>query len=131
MPVPLQTWLFLALFAGFAIKVPLFPLHTWLPLAHVQAPTAGSVLLAGVLLKIGTYGFLRFNIPMLPDATAPACPVAPGAVGGGHHLRGAGRVGPGRHEETDRLFQRQPPGLLHAGPVRAQRLGRRRAARCR
>jgi NADH-quinone oxidoreductase subunit M len=69
-----QLWIFLALFAGFAIKVPLFPLHTWLPLAHVQAPTAGSVILAGILLKIGTYGFVRFNIPMLPDATAQCAP---------------------------------------------------------
>ena len=64
-----QIWVFLALFMGFAIKVPLFPFHTWLPLAHVQAPTAGSVLLAGVLLKIGTYGFIRFSIPLLPDAS--------------------------------------------------------------
>jgi NADH-quinone oxidoreductase subunit M len=71
---PYQLWLFLALFAGFAIKVPLFPLHTWLPLAHTQAPTAGSVLLAGVLLKIGTYGFARFSIPMLPEATAMCIP---------------------------------------------------------
>ena len=70
----LQLWIFLALFAGFAIKVPLFPLHTWLPLAHVEAPTAGSVFLAGILLKIGTYGFLRFSIPMLPDATATCAP---------------------------------------------------------
>jgi NADH-quinone oxidoreductase subunit M len=70
----LQLWIFLALFAGFAIKVPLVPLHTWLPLAHVQAPTAGSVILAGVLLKIGTYGFLRFCLPMLPAATAAAMP---------------------------------------------------------
>ncbi|HWB01011.1 MAG TPA: NADH-quinone oxidoreductase subunit M [Pirellulales bacterium] len=70
----LQLWIFLALFAGFAIKVPLFPLHTWLPLAHVQAPTAGSVILAGILLKIGTYGFLRFNVPMLPDATVACMP---------------------------------------------------------
>ena len=70
----LQLWIFLALFAGFAIKVPLFPLHTWLPLAHVQAPTAGSVILAGVLLKIGTYGFVRFSMPMLPDATAQCMP---------------------------------------------------------
>lgn len=61
-------WIFLALFAGFAIKVPLFPFHTWLPLAHVEAPTAGSVLLAGVLLKIGSYGFLRFALPLVPDA---------------------------------------------------------------
>lgn len=74
MPLAMQTWIFLALFAGFAIKVPLFPLHTWLPLAHTEAPTAGSVLLAGVLLKIGTYGFLRFNIPMLPEATALLMP---------------------------------------------------------
>ena len=70
----LQVWLFLALFAGFAIKVPLFPLHTWLPLAHTEAPAAGSILLAGVLLKIGTYGFLRFNLPMLPEATAASMP---------------------------------------------------------
>ncbi len=72
--VPLQVLIFGALFAGFAIKVPLFPFHTWLPLAHVQAPTAGSVILAGVLLKIGTYGFVRFNMPMLPDATALLMP---------------------------------------------------------
>jgi NADH-quinone oxidoreductase subunit M len=64
-----QTWIFLALFAGFAVKVPLLPLHTWLPLAHVEAPTAGSVILAGVLLKIGAYGFVRFNLPMLPYAS--------------------------------------------------------------
>jgi len=70
----LQVYVFLALFAGFAIKVPLFPLHTWLPLAHVQAPTAGSVILAGVLLKIGTYGFARFSLPMLPEATAILMP---------------------------------------------------------
>jgi len=73
-PLSLQLTIFIALFAGFAIKVPLFPLHTWLPLAHVQAPTAGSVILAGILLKIGTYGFLRFNLPMLPDATALCAP---------------------------------------------------------
>jgi NADH-quinone oxidoreductase subunit M len=74
MSTALQTWLFLALFAGFAIKVPLFPLHTWLPLAHTEAPAAGSILLAGVLLKIGTYGFLRFNLPMLPAGTAVCMP---------------------------------------------------------
>ncbi len=64
----LQTWLFLAFFASFAVKVPMWPLHTWLPDAHVEAPTAGSVILAGVLLKMGAYGFLRFSIPMLPQA---------------------------------------------------------------
>src|SRR5262245_60211050 len=74
LPTSWQLVVFLALFAGFAIKVPLFPLHTWLPLAHVQAPTAGSVILAGILLKIGVYGFLRFNLPMLPAATAACLP---------------------------------------------------------
>lgn len=75
-PIPphLQLWIFLALFAGFAVKVPLFPVHTWLPLAHTQAPTAGSVLLAGILLKIGAYGFVRFNLSMLPDASIACMP---------------------------------------------------------
>ncbi|MBI5853922.1 MAG: NADH-quinone oxidoreductase subunit M [Nitrospirae bacterium] len=71
----LQSWLFWALFAAFAVKVPMFPFHTWLPDAHVEAPTAGSVILASVLLKMGTYGFLRFSVPMLPDATALFTPV--------------------------------------------------------
>src|SRR4030066_387552 len=65
----IQNWMFLAFAFSFAIKVPLFPLHTWLPDAHVQAPTAGSVILAGVLLKMGTYGFLRFNLPIFPEAS--------------------------------------------------------------
>jgi NADH-quinone oxidoreductase subunit M len=65
----LQWWIFAAFFVGFAIKVPMFPFHTWLPDAHVEAPTAGSVILAGVLLKMGTYGFYRFALPILPDAT--------------------------------------------------------------
>jgi len=79
----LQMWVFLALLAGFAIKIPIFPFHTWLPLAHVEAPTAGSVDLAGVMLKIGMYGFLRFSLPMLPEASAAAAPwlVALGVVG--------------------------------------------------
>ena len=68
-PPELQFWVFLAFFVGFAIKVPMFPFHTWLPDAHVEAPTAGSVILAGVLLKMGTYGFVRFSLPILPDAT--------------------------------------------------------------
>ncbi len=69
-----QWWLFLAFFAGFAIKVPLFPLHTWLPLAHTEAPTAGSVILAAILLKLGTYGFLRLSLPMLPEASVAWAP---------------------------------------------------------
>lgn len=68
-PTDLQWWVFLAFFIGFAIKVPMFPFHTWLPDAHVEAPTAGSVILAGVLLKMGTYGFVRFSLPMFPWAT--------------------------------------------------------------
>jgi len=71
-PGSLQMWIFAAFFVGFAIKVPMFPFHTWLPDAHVQAPTAGSVILAGVLLKMGTYGFIRFSLPILPDATVKA-----------------------------------------------------------
>jgi NADH-quinone oxidoreductase subunit M len=67
-PPNIQAWLFFAFAAAFAIKVPMWPLHSWLPDAHVQAPTAGSVILAGVLLKMGTYGFLRFNIPLFPAA---------------------------------------------------------------
>lgn len=67
-PPGLQFWAFLAFFLGFAIKVPMFPFHTWLPDAHVEAPTAGSVILAGVLLKMGTYGFVRFSLPLFPDA---------------------------------------------------------------
>jgi len=69
-----QYWLFLAFFFAFAIKVPLFPLHTWLPDAHVEAPTAGSVILAGVLLKMGTYGIVRFCLPMFPEATRELTP---------------------------------------------------------
>ncbi len=68
-PGNLQYWVFIAFFIGFAIKVPMFPFHTWLPDAHVEAPTAGSVILAGVLLKMGTYGFVRFSLPMFPQAS--------------------------------------------------------------
>jgi NADH-quinone oxidoreductase subunit M len=73
-PATMQTWLFIAFFASFAVKVPMWPVHTWLPDAHVEAPTAGSVILAGVLLKMGAYGFLRFSVPMLPIASASLAP---------------------------------------------------------
>ena len=73
-PPSLQTWIFLAFFASFAVKVPMWPVHTWLPDAHVEAPTAGSVILAGVLLKMGAYGFLRFSLPLLPVASAEFAP---------------------------------------------------------
>jgi NADH-quinone oxidoreductase subunit M len=71
----LQFWLWLAFFASFAVKVPMWPVHTWLPDAHVEAPTAGSVILAGVLLKMGGYGFIRFSLPMFPDASAALAPL--------------------------------------------------------
>ena len=70
----LQWWLWLAFFASFAVKMPMWPVHTWLPDAHVQAPTAGSVILAGVLLKMGGYGFIRFSLPMFPEASAQFIP---------------------------------------------------------
>ncbi len=74
-PYDLQWWIFLAFFLGFAVKVPMFPFHTWLPDAHTDAPTAGSVILAAVLLKMGTYGFIRFSLPILPEATQAFVPV--------------------------------------------------------
>jgi NADH-quinone oxidoreductase subunit M len=74
-PPGAQTWLWLAFFASFAVKMPMWPVHTWLPDAHVQAPTAGSVILAGVLLKMGGYGFIRFSLPMFPEASAQFVPL--------------------------------------------------------
>ena len=75
LPLAVQSWLFLAFFLGFAIKVPMFPFHTWLPDAHVEAPTAGSVILAGVLLKMGTYGFVRFSLTLFPQAAKKFVPL--------------------------------------------------------
>ena len=74
-PVEMQTWLWLAFFASFAVKLPMWPVHTWLPDAHVEAPTAGSVILAGILLKMGGYGFLRFSLPMFPAASVEFAPL--------------------------------------------------------
>ncbi|MDG4874645.1 NADH-quinone oxidoreductase subunit M [Mesorhizobium sp. WSM4935] len=74
-PANMQTWLWLAFFASFAVKMPMWPVHTWLPDAHVEAPTAGSVILAGILLKMGGYGFLRFSLPMFPEASAMFAPL--------------------------------------------------------
>ena len=74
-PANMQTWLWLAFFASFAVKMPMWPVHTWLPDAHVEAPTAGSVILAGILLKMGGYGFLRFSLPMFPLASVDFAPL--------------------------------------------------------
>jgi len=74
-PVEMQRWLWLAFFASFAVKLPMWPVHTWLPDAHVEAPTAGSVILAGILLKMGGYGFLRFSLPMFPVASVEFAPI--------------------------------------------------------
>lgn len=74
-PGGVQTWLWLAFFASFAVKMPMWPVHTWLPDAHVEAPTAGSVILAGILLKLGGYGFLRFSIPLFPEASMNLAPI--------------------------------------------------------
>ncbi len=74
-PPAMQTWLWLAFFASFAVKMPMWPVHTWLPDAHVEAPTAGSVILAGIMLKMGGYGFLRFSLPMFPVASEMFAPL--------------------------------------------------------
>ena len=74
-PAHMQTWLWLAFFASFAVKMPMWPVHTWLPDAHVEAPTAGSVILAAILLKMGGYGFIRFSLPMFPDASVYFAPL--------------------------------------------------------
>ena len=91
-PAALQPWLFLAFGVAFAIKVPVWPLHSWLPDAHVEAPTAGSVILAGVLLKLGTYGFLRFNLGMFPQAAVMFAPWLAGSRRRRHPLRRPGLV---------------------------------------
>ena len=113
-PADIQTWLFLAFAAAFAIKVPMWPLHSWLPDAHVEAPTAGSVILAGVLLKMGTYGFLRFNIPLFPEAAYRMAPwMALLAVIG--ILYGAAvSLCPKRCEETGRILLGEPPRICHS-----------------
>ena len=124
----MQTWLWLAFFASFAVKMPMWPVHTWLPDAHVEAPTAGSVILAGILLKMGGYGFIRFSLPMFPDASHLFRAARLRALGRRHHLHLAGRADAGGHQEADRLFVRRPYGLRDHGPVHAER---RRASRAR
>ena len=120
LPRNTELLLFRAFFLAFAIKVPLFPLHTWLPDAHTEAPTAGSVMLAGVLLKMGTYGMLRFCLPLFPDAAHRAAPRDRGAGDHRHHLRRAGRHGAARFEKARGLLVGEPPGIRGAGNFRVQ-----------
>ena len=122
-PHGMQFWLWLAFFASFAVKMPMWPVHTWLPDAHVEAPTAGSVILAAILLKMGGYGFIRFSIPMFPDASALFRAVRIRAVGHRHRLHLAGGADAGGHEEAHRLLVGSAYGLRHHGPVHADRPG--------
>ena len=122
-PGPCRRLMFLAFALAFAIKVPMFPFHTWLPDAHVEAPTAGSVILAGVLLKMGTYGFLRFCLPLFPDASLDVRPARLRARRGRHRLRRVGVDGAAGHEEAGRVLEREPPRLRDARPLHADAAG--------
>ena len=114
LPLDVQQILLAAFALSFAIKVPIVPLHTWLPDAHVEAPTAGSVILAGVMLKMGTYGFMRLGFPLFPDATHLYTPLLMTLAVVEHRLRRLPRAGAGRHQEDHRLLVDQPPRLRDA-----------------
>ncbi len=121
--IGVQRLLFLAFFASFAVKVPLVPFHTWLPDAHTEAPTAGSVMLAAVLLKMGAYGLIRFGIPLFPDAARELVPLIMGLADHRDHLRRAR----GDHAEgpqtTDRVLVGRAPRLRRPRAVRRNRAG--------
>ncbi len=121
-----QTLMWLAFFASFAVKMPMWPVHTWLPDAHVQAPTAGSVMLAAILLKMGGYGFLRFSLPMFPVASDIMQRLRVHAFGHRDRLHQPRGAGAGGHEEADRLFVGGAHGLRDHGHLRAEPAGRRR-----
>ena len=123
-PLGLQKWAWFAFFASFAVKMPMWPVHTWLPDAHVEAPTAGSVILAAILLKMGGYGFLRFSLPMFPEASHDVRAAGVHALGRRHHLHLAGGADAGGREEADRLFVRRAHGLRHHGHFRGDHAGR-------
>ena len=123
-----QMLLFFAFLLAFAVKVPMWPVHTWLPDAHVEAPTGGSVVLAAIMLKLGAYGFMRFSLPILPDASHALAGLHDHAVADRGGLHRPGGAGAGRHEEADRLFVDLAHGLRHARLLHLQRLRRRRRA---
>ncbi len=113
-----QIWLFLGFALAFAIKVPMFPFHTWLPDAHVEAPTAGSVILAAVLLKMGAYGFLRFAFPLFPDALERFLPLLVYSSCDRDYLRRVDGAYPEGCQISGCLLQCQPHGTDHAGDIR-------------
>ena len=118
-------WLFMAFFAAFAVKVPLFPLHTWLPDAHTEAPTAGSVILAGVLLKMGTYGFLRFSLPLFPQAAVDLAPLLLVLATIGIIYGAIVATMQTEPETVDRVLVGRAHGLRRVGHLRAHDPGHR------
>ena len=116
-------WLMLGFFVAFAVKLPVVPLHTWLPDAHTEAPTAGSVILAGLLLKTGAYGLLRFVVPLFPGRRARVRARGHGAGRGRHPLRRRAGLRPDRPQAAGGLHQRQPHGLRAARHLRLERAG--------
>jgi hypothetical protein len=128
MPIGLtaQTWLFLAFLVAFAVKVPMWPVHTWLPDAHVEAPTGGSIVLAAIALKLGAYGFLRFSLPIAPDASHELAGLVIALSLIAIIYIGFVALVQDRHEETGRLFVDRPHGLRDPGLLHLQRHGRRR-----
>ena len=120
-----QILIFLAFFAAFAVKVPMFPVHTWLPDAHVEAPTGGSVILAAIMLKMGGYGFIRFNMPITPDASHELAWLMITSVVDRRGLYRVDCSGTTGHEEADCLFLDLPYGICHSWTVYVQQPGSR------